>query len=293
MKLSICIPAYKHVDFLKRCLDSILEQTFTDFEIIITDDSPDDAIQLLIDNSYTDDRIRYYKNEKALGSPANWNEGLKYAKGDYVKIIHHDDWFSSPHSLTEYVHLLDDNPGVNIAFSASCDIDKQGRGKEHKLSDDTVSLLKKYPERLFLGNVLGAPSICIFRNHKGYSFDPNLIWLVDTDFYIRVIGAKQFAYTTQRLVNIGVSEFQITQSDLSNSKIRLAEKVCLYNKFKLNKKSNKYRRSLLKALGREKVFSTEQLKQVLPDADFLFSGTDILWTRYYFLKRKIGRSLNR
>lgn len=293
MKVSICIPTYKHVDFLKRCLDSILEQTFTDYEVIITDDSPDDAIQLLIDNSYTDNRIRYYKNEKALGSPANWNEGLKYAKGDYVKIIHHDDWFSSLQSLGEYVCLLDSNPDVDIAFSASCDIDKHGREKEHKLSEDIIARLKRDSEQLFLGNLLGAPSICIFRNNKGYNFDPNLIWLVDTDFYIRVIGAKQFAYTPQRLVNIGVSEFQITQSDLSNSKIRLAEKICLYNKFKLYKKSNKYRRSLLKALGREKVFSTEQLKQILPDADFLFSGTDILRTRYYFLKRKIGRSLNR
>lgn len=291
MKVSICIPAYKHVEFLKRCLDSILEQSCTDFEIIITDDSPDDSIQALVKDIYTDARIRYYKNTIALGSPANWNEGLRYAEGVYVKIMHHDDWFSSAHSLQEYVNLLDDNSAVDIAFSGSCDINGSEICKEHEVNSVVLSKLNRQPERLFLGNVLGAPSVCIFRNRKGYVFDPKLIWLVDTDFYIRTIGNLGLAYTSQKLVNIGVSEFQITNSDLSNNKIRVAEKLYLYRKFKLQSKSSQYRRSLLKAIGREAIFREEQLKMFLSEADFRFSGTDALWTRYYYLKRVIGRKL--
>lgn len=106
MKVSICIPAYKHIDFLRRCLNSILEQRFTDYEVVITDDSPDDSLQKLVEE-YSDERIKYFKNKKALGSPLNWNEGIKKANGEYIKILHHDDWFSSPDSLEKYVRLLD------------------------------------------------------------------------------------------------------------------------------------------------------------------------------------------
>lgn len=293
MKVSICIPAYKHVDFLKRCVDSILEQSYADYEIIITDDSPDDSISMMVANRYVDKNIRYYKNEKALGSPSNWNKSLEYAQGDYVKIMHHDDWFSSPDSLAEYVRLLDENPDVDIAFSGSCAIDTKGRRKEHKVTSVKLDRLNDSPDRLFMGNLLGAPSVCIFRNKKGYTFDPNLIWLVDTDFYIRVIGGKGFAYSSGLFVNIGVSEFQITNSDLSNNKIRLKEKISLYHKFDLQSKPFVYRRSLLKALGREGIFSDSQLNRYIADSGFSFAGTDVLWARYYFMKRKVGLLLGR
>lgn len=56
MKVSICIPAYKQPEFLKRCLDSVFEQSYTDYEVIITDDSPDNEIEKLV-NTYSDNQI--------------------------------------------------------------------------------------------------------------------------------------------------------------------------------------------------------------------------------------------
>ncbi len=81
MKVSICIPAYKHPHFLKRCLDSVLEQDFSDYEIVITDDSPDNTLQKLVSATYNDDRIRYYKNEKPLGSPPQLERSYKESTG--------------------------------------------------------------------------------------------------------------------------------------------------------------------------------------------------------------------
>lgn len=286
MKVSICIPAYKHVSFLKRCLDSILEQDFHDFEVVITDDSPDDALEKLVD-SYQDNRIRYFKNEKALGSPTNWNEGIRKAQGEYIKILHHDDWFASKDSLAAYVGLLDNHPDADIAFSGCCDINVNGAKRIHRATDTFLDKVRKHPETLYMGNAFGAPSVSIFRNHKDFFFDPSLIWLVDTDFYIRVIKAGGFAFTPELLVNIGVSEFQITQQCLSDIKIPMAEKILLFKKFGLKNKSSKYRHSLLRLLGRQKILSRSDVKKILPDTDFTLSAWDIPWLYYFYTRRKL------
>lgn len=109
MKVSICIPAYNNEVSLKRCLDSVLIQDFEDYEIVITDDSPSNVIAQLV-SGYNNSKIHYYKNTENLGSPENWNRALSLAKGEYIKIIHHDDWFSSNDSLDKFVALLDTNP---------------------------------------------------------------------------------------------------------------------------------------------------------------------------------------
>ncbi|MDU1892723.1 MAG: glycosyltransferase family 2 protein [Dysgonomonas sp.] len=292
MKVSICIPVYKHVDFLKRCLDSVLIQTFSDYEVIITDDSPNDELERLV-TTYQDERIRYIRNKPSLGSPANWNKGLEMAGGDYIKILHHDDWFSLPNSLEAYVHLLDNNPDVDIAFSSSCDIDTNGIKKVHILNPLFLSKIKEDPEFLALGNKLGAPSISIFRNHKGYLFDPDLVWVVDTDFYIRVMKRNSFAFTPEILVNIGVSEHQATYSLLAGCKTRIAEKIYLHQKFDLNDKSSKYRNSLLRVLGREKVFNDASLKKILPNTTFTFTVSDSITSFYYYIKKRVGQVLSK
>jgi len=287
MKVSICIPAYKQPQFLKRCLNSIFEQDFTDYEIIITDDSPDDTLQRLTE-TYDDKRICYYKNEKPLGSPLNWNEGIKKAKGGYIKILHHDDWLATPQSLGKYVALLDDNPEANIAFSGSCDIKGKAVHKKHIAKDSFLKELKTCPETIFLGNHLGAPSVCIFRNHKNFFFDPNLIWLVDIDFYIRAISTNnEFAYSSEVLVYIGISEHQITQQCMSDTMISLKEKMYVFNKFSLNNKSWAFHNNLIRAFGRNNIFGNKSLYKILPDSGFQLTGKDSLVAYYYYIKKKI------
>ena len=69
--ISICIPAYKRIDYLKRLLCSIEIQKFKDYEVIISDDSNDDSVAALLKNFNGRFEIKYFKNEKALGTPAN------------------------------------------------------------------------------------------------------------------------------------------------------------------------------------------------------------------------------
>lgn len=114
MKYSFVLPAYK-ARFFKEALDSILSQTYKDFELIIVNDvSPEDLNSIVRD--YNDPRIRYYVNEKNIGGKdlvAQWNHCLEYAKGEYVILASDDDVYS-PLYLENMDELVCRYPDVNV-----------------------------------------------------------------------------------------------------------------------------------------------------------------------------------
>ena len=105
MKVSICVPTFRQTKYLQKTLKSIGNQTFQDYEIILTDDTPDDAVKNLIETFNFHNRLKYFKNKEKLGSPENWNEAVRRARGEYIKIMHHDDWFVDENSLEKFVKI--------------------------------------------------------------------------------------------------------------------------------------------------------------------------------------------
>src|SRR5574344_1437663 len=102
MKYSITIPSYKST-FLNECIDSVLCQTYNDFELIILNDASPENIDDII-SKYEDPRIRYYKNKINVGAVNvvdNWNKCLEYAKGNYIICMGDDDKLA-PNCLEEY-----------------------------------------------------------------------------------------------------------------------------------------------------------------------------------------------
>lgn len=114
MKFSIAVPAYK-AKFLKECIESILAQTYKNFELIIVNDaSPEDLTSIV--KSFNDPRIRYFVNEKNCGSVNvvdNWNKCLEYANGDYTICMGDDDKLL-PHCLEEYARLINKYSGLGV-----------------------------------------------------------------------------------------------------------------------------------------------------------------------------------
>lgn len=114
MRFSITIPAYKRT-FLAECIESILNQNYSEFELIIVDDdSPEDLDSIV--SQYNDDRIHYYKNKNNCGAlhvVDNWNKCLEYAIGDYVICMGDDDKLL-PGCLEEYDKLIKKYPNLNI-----------------------------------------------------------------------------------------------------------------------------------------------------------------------------------
>lgn len=113
-KYSFVLPAYK-ATFIRESIDSILNQTYRDFELIIVNDaSPEDLTSIV--NSYHDERIQYYINEKNIGGTdlvSQWNHCIAYAKGTYLILASDDDLYH-PDYLRKMDALVDIYPAVNI-----------------------------------------------------------------------------------------------------------------------------------------------------------------------------------
>lgn len=231
VKVSICIPAYNQVEYLKRTIDSILNQSYNDYEIIITDDSPSDIVFDLVQHYQSEVRLQYFKNKVSLGSPENWNEAIRKSSGEYIKIMHHDDYFSNENSLSEFVKMLDENPDANFAFSATVVVNKT-KERIHCPTNIQIENLYKDPNILFFGNFVGPPSSIIHRSNLNFFYDKNLIWLVDLDFYIQILTANNFFVFTDKplIINISGELHNVTRFCENNKNIEIYEYLYLLEK---------------------------------------------------------------
>lgn len=228
-KVSICIPAYKQTEYLKKTLDSILIQDFDDYEIIITDDSPDESVRELVSSYDFGGKLSYHKNYVSLGSPANWNAAIAKASGTYIKIMHHDDYFTFDNSLSEFVKAIEVS-GSDFVFSACVNLfPASGKTWMHIANYKQVRMLKENPKCLFSGNFIGAPSVTFYRR-SAVQYDVNLKWLVDIDFYIQyLLLSKRFFLIERPLMTILGADGRVT--DECNSKeVEIPEYIYLYNK---------------------------------------------------------------
>lgn len=140
-KVSIGIPVYNAEKFLREGLDSILAQTYNDFEIIIADnDSTDQTRKICLEYAQKDPRVKYHRNEKNLGAAPNHNLVFRLAKGEYFKWAGYDDVISSDF-LEKCVEILDKNPDVVLCMPRSCLIDENGKyiGDYHYKADGYLS----------------------------------------------------------------------------------------------------------------------------------------------------------
>ena len=160
MKYSVLIPTYKAA-FLAKCIDSILAQSYEDFELVIVNDASPENIDEIV-AKYSDPRIRYYMNAKNCGAVDvvdNWNICLGYAKGDFVICMGDDDELSTD-CLEQYNLLMDDYPNLDIYHARTKIIDENSEFvtlQEERPKYETVFSLmlhKLSGQRQFIGDFL-------------------------------------------------------------------------------------------------------------------------------------------
>ncbi|MFO0355594.1 MAG: glycosyltransferase family 2 protein [Sphingobacteriaceae bacterium] len=235
VKVSICIPTYNQTEFLKKNLESIIAQTFTDHEIIITDDSTTNEVEELVKQFFKLHPVNYiyHKNNSSLGSPANWNKAISLAKGEYIKILHHDDWFKEKDSLEKFVNALDHYPQSNLAYSATSILNaKDNTYSVNKPDSEYRNSLHADPLVLFNNNRIGAPSATIYRASTDIRFDERISYLVDVDFYLQLLSANSNATFIEEalIVNVSHLDTQVTASSI-NKKTQIGEYCYMYNKW--------------------------------------------------------------
>lgn len=132
MKFSIIIPAFK-INYLKEAIESVVNQTFEDFELLIFDDCSPHDIKSLANEYLADKRVRYFRNKSNYGAERlvdNWNNALSYCKGDYVICMGDDDRLT-PNSLEIYADLISKYPEISVFHGQTEIIDENGNITEY------------------------------------------------------------------------------------------------------------------------------------------------------------------
>lgn len=154
-RISIGMPVFNGEKYIEAALDSILSQTYQDFELIISDNaSTDRTQQICLEYKSKDDRIRYYRNEMNLGAPRNYNLVVELSFGDYFKWAACDDVIA-PDFLQKCVEVLEKHPSVVLCHSkigvidehdclvGNCDdrtMTRIGSKKAHERFGDLISI---------------------------------------------------------------------------------------------------------------------------------------------------------
>lgn len=137
MKISVVMAAYNAEKYLKEAMDSILGQTYDDFELIVIDDKSSDASgQILKDYAARDSRVVVLENQENMGLTKSLNKGLKVAKGEYIARMDADD-ISVPDRFEKQVVFLDSHPDHSFVSCIGRYIDEDGKEEQLRLFPET------------------------------------------------------------------------------------------------------------------------------------------------------------
>lgn len=124
-KVSVCMPVYNGSEYIAKAIDSVLAQTYENFNLLICDNCSTDNTEEIV-HQFKDPRITYVRNTKNLGLVGNANRCLELSDGKYVNIFHHDD-IMLPNNLELKVKMLEDHPEVGLVHSNIKLIDSKGK----------------------------------------------------------------------------------------------------------------------------------------------------------------------
>jgi glycosyltransferase involved in cell wall biosynthesis len=150
-RLSVGLPVYNGERFLRQAIDSVLNGSFQDLELIVSDNcSTDETESIAHAYASRDPRVRYVRNDRNIGPVANFNQAFRLARGDYFKWLAYDD-ICGPELLARCVAVLDDGPSVALCSARFSEIDASG----HRIADQPYRIdLSSTKPHVRLGNLL-------------------------------------------------------------------------------------------------------------------------------------------
>lgn len=211
--VSVCIPTYRGATHIGAAIESVLAQSYTDFELIVIDDnSPDDTAAIV--QGYLDPRIRFLQNPGNLGPQGNWNRCLNEACGKYFKLLPQDDLLA-PDCLAKQVAILDQDDAQRIAlvYCARTIVDAQDRplmvrgySGGHTGIVNAQNLIRHCLRRGT--NLIGEPGSVLFRRQLANSvglFDASIPYVLDLDYWFRLLLKGDSYYLPEALASFRVS----------------------------------------------------------------------------------------
>lgn len=290
-RVSVLMSVYNGEKYLKESIESILSQTYSDFEFIIIDDgSTDNSLKII--KAFPDQRIRLVCNKKNIGLANSLNRGIKLAQGEYILRMDADD-ISLPNRITKQVKYMDANP----------DIDISGVWIKHIMQDKKEKLIWKFPTdpamisfTLLFYNPIGHNTVIIrkklFSTNK-LLYDPSYETAEDYDLWVRAskfskmsnlgkvlvlyrrhyeqIGVKKAA--RQKKVSLLIVRNQLKELDLAPIK----ENLNLHKLIGHNKAFDSKEDVIKAKIWLEKLRDANEKKMLFPDPGF----SEFLATKWF------------
>jgi glycosyltransferase involved in cell wall biosynthesis len=208
-KISVIMSCYNHDKFVGETIESVLNQSFKDFEFLIIDDNSTDKTYDIV-NSFNDPRIKAFRNEKNFGMVFNTNSLIKKSNGEYIAIINSDDsWL--PEKLQKQLDFLENNVDYGACFTLANIIDEDNKIIKNNIQDslkylelDRFNFLNYF---FFYNNPLCYPSVLMRKNilEKTGFFNPAFIILLDIDMWIKIcLAGFEIKILNENLTNFRI-----------------------------------------------------------------------------------------
>jgi len=186
--ISINIATYNRGRFITEAIESVLAQTFNDWELIIIDDASTDNTAEIVRPYLADPRIKYLKNETNQNISLTRNRGLKESQGKYIAILDSDDLWCDQEKLTKQYDFLEKNPDHCLVGTGIIVVDEQGQEKSRYLNPETD---KEIRNKILAKNTFAQSSV-LYRKEAVLevgSYNPNLNGIEDYDLWLK-LGTK-------------------------------------------------------------------------------------------------------
>lgn len=198
--ISVVIPTHNRAELLPRAINSVLNQTYEDIEIIIVSDGSTDNTSAIV-SSYKqkDSRIKYIELMPGSGSNVARNTGIKASSGEYIAFLDDDDeWM--PNKIEKQAQILDNDEQVGLVYTGVRIVYVNEHVEYNSLSRKEGDLRKE----ILFDNCIGTTSTVIFRKcliEKSGYFDEKLKALQDYDLWIRICQLCNVAVVPEELIN--------------------------------------------------------------------------------------------
>ena len=300
---SICIPTYNGKEYIKECIDSAINQTYQNIEIIISDDnSQDDTIDIsssILEKTKIDYKII---NNNSSGSVAdNWNNTIKNASGQYIKMLFQDDYLY-PDCIKKMISLAETHKELGFIFSlrdtiyekqiendfkTRCILDHKQYLRDLPQIQEGIDLINnKY--LLNGSNIIGEPSNVLIRknvfNEIGY-FNPSIMQLIDIEMWYRILLKYKVGF-----INESLSVFRIHDNQLSNKNKKYFakvenEKLILLKSLHENLVNINYNKFALSILD-------QNIRRISISNKIYWKMLKPFWKFFYSLKNRIFKLFN-
>ncbi len=220
-KISVCIPTYNYGHYIAFAVESVLNQQFTDFELIIVDDCSKDNTEEVVSRFLRDERVLFKKNERNLGLVGNWNKCLSKARGEYIKFVFADDVLASDKALGWMAGILDSDPSVSLVASARHLIDSESgiTGLRSNFPKDFIAEGPEVISRCLsqdtgVMNLIGEPTVVMFRRADcARGFDERYHQIPDLEMWFHLLEMGRFAFIAEPLASFRVHPGQKTKEN--------------------------------------------------------------------------------